>query len=40
MSSATILFLLQNLADAGASGPCVALGFGPGLMAEAMLLER
>ncbi|HTV47044.1 MAG TPA: type III polyketide synthase [Phycisphaerae bacterium] len=40
MSSATILFLLQRIAELNASGPCVALGFGPGLMAEAMLLDR
>jgi prepilin-type processing-associated H-X9-DG protein len=39
MSSATILFVLQRLAAKGATGPCLALGFGPGLMAEAMLLE-
>jgi len=46
MSSATILFLLQYLAAtpviADSAAPsdslCVALGFGPGLMAEAMLL--
>ncbi len=38
MSSATILFVLDELARAGASGQCLALGFGPGLMAEGMLL--
>lgn len=37
MSSATILFVLQRLRQAQAPRPCVALGFGPGLAAEAML---
>jgi len=37
MSSATILFILQRLRDAGAPRPCVALSFGPGLAAEVML---
>ena len=36
MSSATVLFVMQELAKM--QGPCVALGFGPGLTAEAMLL--
>ncbi len=40
MSSATILFVLAELAKRNAHGPCVALGFGPGLMFEGMLLER
>lgn len=39
MSSPTILFVLQRLKEQGATGPCVALGFGPGLVAEAMLLK-
>lgn len=39
MSSATILFVLQQLLQSGARGHCLALGFGPGLTAEAMLLE-
>ena len=39
MSSATILFVLQNLLASGAQGPCLALGFGPGLTAEGLLLE-
>jgi predicted naringenin-chalcone synthase len=39
MSSATILFVLNAMAK-DAEGPCVALGFGPGLMMEGMLLER
>jgi predicted naringenin-chalcone synthase len=40
MSSPTILFILQRLAAADARGPCVAIGLGPGLAAEAMLLHR
>jgi predicted naringenin-chalcone synthase len=41
MSSATVLFVLRALAAAAVSGErCVAIGFGPGLMAEGMLLER
>lgn len=38
MSSATLLFILEALMQAGASPPCVLLGFGPGLVAEAALL--
>ena len=38
MSSPTILFILDRLAASGAPKPCVALGFGPGLVAEAALL--
>lgn len=38
MSSATILFILQHLAATTAPGPTLAIGLGPGLMAEAMLL--
>jgi len=38
MSSATVLFLLQKLAREKKSGLCVAIGFGPGLMAEGMLV--
>jgi predicted naringenin-chalcone synthase len=37
MSSPTILFILERLRQAGASLPCVALGFGPGLAVEAAL---
>ncbi|MBN9523367.1 type III polyketide synthase [bacterium] len=37
MSSPTVLFVLDHLRKAGAAGPCVALGFGPGLVAEAAL---
>jgi predicted naringenin-chalcone synthase len=38
MSSATVLFILQSLLERGAKPPCVVLGFGPGLVAEAALL--
>jgi predicted naringenin-chalcone synthase len=38
MSSATLLFVLEALLRKGASPPCVMLGFGPGLVAEAALL--
>ncbi len=37
MSSATVLFILESLLANGASAPCVMLGFGPGLVAEAAL---
>jgi len=37
MSSATILFILQRLRAAETPRPCVALAFGPGLVAEAAL---
>jgi predicted naringenin-chalcone synthase len=39
MSSPTVLFLLDRLRDQRARRPCVALGFGPGLVAEAMLFR-
>jgi predicted naringenin-chalcone synthase len=39
MSSPTILFILDRLCRADAPRPCVALGFGPGLMAEAAILR-
>jgi alpha-pyrone synthase len=39
MSSPTILFVLDRLLRQNAPRPCVALGFGPGLMAEAMLFK-
>ncbi|HTE07019.1 MAG TPA: type III polyketide synthase [Planctomycetota bacterium] len=39
MSSPTVLFLLQRLRAEGAPRPAVALGFGPGLVAEAALLR-
>src|SRR5262249_12473123 len=37
MSSPTILFILDRLRRANAPRPCIALGFGPGLVAEAAL---
>jgi predicted naringenin-chalcone synthase len=37
MSSPTVLFVLDRLRKANAPRPCVALGFGPGLVAEAAL---
>jgi predicted naringenin-chalcone synthase len=37
MSSPTVLFVLNHLRRANAPRPCVALGFGPGLVAEAAL---
>jgi alpha-pyrone synthase len=39
MSSPTILFVLDRLRQDGARMPCVALGFGPGLAAEAALFR-
>lgn len=38
MSSATILFVLDRMKQQAIEGPVVALGFGPGLTIEAMLL--
>jgi predicted naringenin-chalcone synthase len=38
MSSPTILFILEQLRRQGAERPCVALGFGPGLVAEVALI--
>ena len=40
MSSATILFILERLRATPGQGPCLALGFGPGLTVEAALLMR
>ncbi|MCE9563386.1 MAG: type III polyketide synthase [Planctomycetes bacterium] len=37
MSSPTVLFVLDRLRQQNAPRPCVALGFGPGLVAEAAL---
>ena len=37
MSSPTVLFILDRLRRENAPRPCVALGFGPGLVAEAVL---
>jgi predicted naringenin-chalcone synthase len=39
MSSPTVLFILERLRRRGAALPCVALGFGPGLTAEAALFR-
>src|SRR4051812_6953854 len=39
MSSATVLFILERLRERKAPGPCVALGFGPGLNVEVALFE-
>lgn len=39
MSSPTVLFILERLRAASAPRPCVALGFGPGLAAEAALFR-
>jgi predicted naringenin-chalcone synthase len=39
MSSPTVLFILDQLRRENAPRPCVALGFGPGLMVEALLLR-
>jgi predicted naringenin-chalcone synthase len=38
MSSPTVLFILDRLIRRGAPRPCVMLGFGPGLVAEAALI--
>jgi predicted naringenin-chalcone synthase len=38
MSSPTVLFILDKLMERQAPLPCVAIGFGPGLMAEAALI--
>jgi prepilin-type processing-associated H-X9-DG protein len=40
MSSATVPFILHRMAQEITSGPCVAIGLGPGLMVEGMLLNR
>jgi predicted naringenin-chalcone synthase len=37
MSSPTVLFILKRLRELNAPRPCVALGFGPGMFAEAAL---
>ncbi len=39
MSSPTVLFIIERLRRADAARPCVALGFGPGLVVEAALFE-
>jgi predicted naringenin-chalcone synthase len=38
MSSPTVLFILDRLRRTNAPRPCVVLGFGPGLVAEAVLI--
>jgi len=38
MSSATVLFILEKIADSIGPGPVVILAFGPGVMVEAALL--
>ena len=40
MSSPTILFILQEMILQDVKGPIVALAFGPGIVFEAMLLQR
>ena len=40
MSSPTVLFILEACRREGRSLPCVALAFGPGLMAEAVLFTE
>jgi predicted naringenin-chalcone synthase len=40
MSSATILFVLSELARTAGPGPVFSIAFGPGLTAESALLER
>lgn len=39
MSSPTVLFILDHLRRKNAPRPCVALGFGPGMTAEAALFQ-
>ena len=39
MSSATLLFILHRLRRAGAPRPCVAVGFGPGMVVETLLMR-
>jgi predicted naringenin-chalcone synthase len=39
MSSPTVLFILDRLRARRAPRPCVALGFGPGLVVEAALIQ-
>lgn len=38
MSSPTVLFIFERLMKQGVEGPCVLLGFGPGITIEAALL--
>ncbi len=39
MSAATLLFILERLRQTDAPRPCVAVGFGPGMVVEAALLR-
>lgn len=39
MSSPTTMFIVQRIVEAGATGYCVALGYGPGITIEAALLK-
>jgi predicted naringenin-chalcone synthase len=39
MSSPTVLFIIEHLRTGNAPLPCVALAFGPGLIAEAALIQ-
>lgn len=39
MSSPTVLFVIDRLRNQGSSVPCVAMGFGPGLVVEAVLFD-
>lgn len=39
MSSATLLFILERLRRCEAPRPCVAVGFGPGMVVETLLLR-
>ncbi|MFO0844215.1 MAG: hypothetical protein U0797_17735 [Gemmataceae bacterium] len=38
MSSPTVLFILKRVVERGLPRPCLLLGFGPGLVAEATLV--
>jgi predicted naringenin-chalcone synthase len=38
MSSPTVLFVLERLRKQGVSPPAIVLAFGPGLVAEAVLI--
>jgi alpha-pyrone synthase len=40
MSSPTILFVLKEIMNADETGPIMALGFGPGLTVEGMILNK
>jgi alpha-pyrone synthase len=40
MSSATVLFILEQLLGPAAAAPCVAVAFGPGLTVEIALFDR